>query len=301
LAKTGKVDDVSSEGTPLTNRIGFMQGTLLESLGDRIRAFPWDSWRDEFPTAQQYGFGIMEWTLGQDRILMNPLMSVSGRNEIRQLCGEFGISIPSLTADFIMEAPFYKASGRERLARLDVLGGVVEACADIGIGLLVLPLVRGGRLCASREIESLRSGLNQLARLLDGSGVVLAFESDFAPTQLASLVRQHPAERVGITYDAGSSASLGFDSSQEIAAYGDRIVNVHVNDWICVGGGVALRAGNANLAMTLSHLRRAGYQGNLILQTARAANSHAGLLAQYRAITATWWNLVVSDGFQPRI
>jgi hexulose-6-phosphate isomerase len=137
--------------------------------------------------------------------------------------------------------------------------------------------------------------------VLDGSRVVLAFESDFAPMQLASLVRQYPAERVGITYDAGSSASLGFDSGQEIAAYGDRIVNVHVNDWICGGGGVALRTDNANLATTLSHLRRAGYQGNLILQTAHAANNHAGLLAQYRAITATWWNLVVSEGYQSRI
>jgi L-ribulose-5-phosphate 3-epimerase len=292
---------VLSEGAPFTNRIGFMQGTLLEPVGERVQSFPWDSWRDEFPTAQQYGFGMMEWTLGQERILMNPLMSASGRNEIRHLSGEFGISIPSLAADFIMQAPFYKVSGRERLARLDVLGAVVEACAEIGIGLLVVPLVDGGQLCTSKEIESLRSGLSEIASVLNASGVVLAFESDFAPTQLASLIGRFPPERFGITYDTGNSALLGFDSRQEIAAYGNRIVNVHVKDWTCGGGSLPLGTCNANLASTLSHLRRAGYQGNLILQTACAVNGHAGLLAQYRAITATWWNLVVSDGFGARI
>ena len=219
---------------------------------------------------------------------------------MRSLCREFGISIPSLTADFIMQAPFYKASGRERLARLDVLSAVVEACADIGIGLLVVPLVDGGQLCTSREIESLRSGLNQIASLLDESRVVLAFESGLSPTQLASLIGQYPAERFGITYDIGNSTSLGFDSSQEIAAYGIRIVNVHVKDWISCDGSGPWGTGSASLASTLSHLRRAGYQGNLILQTPIVANCRAGLLAQYRAITATWWNLVDPDGFGPR-
>jgi len=166
----------------------------------------------------------------------------------------------------------------------------------------VVPLVDGGQLCKSREVESLRSGLNQIAPVLNASGVVLAFESDFAPAQLASLIGQYPAGRFGITYDTGNSASLGFDSSQEIAAYGNRIVNVHVKDRILGGGSVPLGTGNANLAGALGCLRHADYQGNLILQTARAANSdHAGVLARYRAMTAAWWNGVVSDGLGSRI
>ena len=289
-----------SERTPFTNRIGFMQGRLSEPVGNRTQGFPWDNWRDEFPTAQQYGFGMMEWRFGEEPILMNPLMSASGRDDMRSLCREFGISIPSLTADFIMQTPFYKASGRERLARLDVLGAVVEACADIGIGLLVVPLVDGGQLCTPREIESLRSGLTEIASLLDESGVVLAFESGLAPTQLASLVGQYPAERFGITYDIGNSTSPGFDSGQAIAAYGNRIVNVHVKDWPWCDDSDPWGTGSSSLASTLSHLRRAGYQGNLILQTPIAATCRAGLLAQYRAITATWWNLVDPDGFGPR-
>jgi len=293
---------VLSEGTPLTNRIGFMQGRLSEPVGNRIQAFPWDNWRDEFQTARRYGFGIMEWTLDQERILMSPRMSAGGVDEIRNLCGGFRISIPSLSGDFIMQAPFYKVSGRERLARLDVLGAVVEACADIGIGLLVVPLVDGGQLCKSREVESLRSGLDQIAPVLNASGVVLAFESDFAPAQLASLIGQYPVGRFGITYDTGNSASLGFDSNQEIAAYGNRIVNVHVKDRILGGGSVPLGTGNANLPSALGCLRNADYQGNLILQTARAENSdHAGVLARYRAMTAACWNGIISDGLGSRI
>jgi L-ribulose-5-phosphate 3-epimerase len=289
------------ERAPLTNRIGFMQGRLAEPVDDRSRTAHWDSWRGEFPTAQQYGFGTMEWRLGEEPILMNPLMSASGRAEMRSLCGEFGISIPSLAADFITQAPFYKVSGRERRARLDVLSAVLEACAEVGIGLLVVPLVNGGKLCTSREIESLRSGLDQVAALLDATGIVLAFESDFDPPRLASLIGQYPAERFGITYDIGDSVSLGFDSGEEIATYGNRIVNVHVKDWIPWGGSVPWGAGCGNLASTLSQLRRAGYQGNLILQTPIAASCRAGLLAQYRAITETWWSLVEPDRFRLRL
>ena len=299
--QAGRVDAVLNQPAALADRIGFMQGTLLGPVGDRIQAYPWDHWRDEFPTARRYGFGLMEWTLGQDRILMNPVMSASGRHEIRNLCGEFGVSIPSLTADFLMQAPFYKASGRERLARLDVLGAVIEACADVGIGLLVLPLLQGARLRTPREIEALRSGLGQLAPLLDTSRVVVAFESDLAPAQLATLVRPYSADRFGITYDTGNGTARGFDSAQEIAAYGHRILNVHLNDWIWTGGCIASGTGRTDLASTLSHLRRVGYRGNLILQTVCAASNHAEWLAQYRALTATWWNLSVADAVERRV
>ena len=285
-----------NEAAPFINRIGFLQGRLSDPIGANTEAFRWDRWRNEFPTAQKCGFGIMEWTIGQEHILMNALMSASGRDEIRQLCGEFEISIPSLSADFVTQAPFYRVCGPERLARLDVLAAVVEACADIGIGLIVVPLLGGGEVRTLKEMESLRSGCLHIISVLDAAGVVLAFQSDLGPTQLASFIGQYPADRFGISYDTGSSAAHGFDSDQEIVAYGNRIVNVHVKDWSWDGGGLP-GSGNSHLACSLSRLRRAGYQGNLILETPRAANSHAGLLVQYRAIAAACWNLVGADGF----
>jgi L-ribulose-5-phosphate 3-epimerase len=286
------------EEATTTNRIGIVQGKLLEPFEKRGRGFLCDLWREEFPAAQKYGFEVMEWRLGNEPILMNPLMSASGRSELRRLCREFDICIPSLAADFIMQAPFYKASGRERRARLDLLGAVIEACAEMGIRLLVVPLMSGGQLSSSREIEALRSGLDQITSLLEAGDIVLAFEADLAPTRLASLIEQYPADRFGITYDIGSRGSLGFDSSQELAACVNRIVNVHLTDWIPCEGGVPWGYRRANPAGVLSQLRRAGYQGDLILQTSLPADCRAALLAQYGAMTATWWSLVDQNQFE---
>src|SRR3989344_3268068 len=67
------------------NRVGFMQGRLSPLVNGKIQAFPWDHWRDEFITAQRHGFPLMEWTLDQDRLHENPLMTQPGRVEIRRL------------------------------------------------------------------------------------------------------------------------------------------------------------------------------------------------------------------------
>jgi hexulose-6-phosphate isomerase len=66
-----------------------------------------------------------------------------------------------------------------------------------------------------------------------------------------------------------------------------RIVNVHVKDRLRGGGTVPLGDGAAQLGAVFELLRRAGYAGDYILQTARAADGdHAGALARYRDLVA---------------
>src|SRR5258706_580927 len=67
-------------------KIGFMQGRLSPVIGGRIQTFPWSSWKDEFAIAAKHGFHLMEWTLDQDGIYENPLLTSVGQTEIRALC-----------------------------------------------------------------------------------------------------------------------------------------------------------------------------------------------------------------------
>ena len=62
-----------------------MQGRLSPLVDGKIQAFPWHYWRDEFSIANEHGFKIMEWTLDQDRLYENPLMTEKGREEIKSL------------------------------------------------------------------------------------------------------------------------------------------------------------------------------------------------------------------------
>ena len=79
------------------------------------------------------------------------------------------------------------------------------------------------------------------------------------------------------------------DCVEEIGTYADYIWNVHVKDRIYTGTTVPLGEGDADLAGAIRCLERSGYQGNYILQTARAVNEqHAEVLQRYRSMVMEW-------------
>ncbi|MFO0448318.1 MAG: sugar phosphate isomerase/epimerase family protein, partial [Pseudomonadota bacterium] len=119
--------------------------------------------------------------------------------------------------------------------------------------------------------------------------VRVVFECDYEPDRLAGFIARLPADSFGINYDIGNSAALGYDCDAEIAAYGERILNVHVKDRVLGGTTVPLGTGNADLPRAIRTLVRAGYRGAYVLQTARAADGdHAGALGCYAAMTRDW-------------
>ena len=87
----------------------------------------------------------------------------------------------------------------------------------------------------------------------------------------------------------GNSAALGYDIAEELAAFGDRIHNVHVKDRLLGGTTVPLGTGAAELSRVVQSLVHMGYAGNYIMQTARAADGdHARALASYKEMIAGW-------------
>lgn len=270
------------------HHIGFMQGRLSPQVNGKIQAFPWAHWQAEFATAQANSFGFMEWTLDQERLYENPLMTTAGREEIRALMQRHSVQVLSLTGDCFMQAPFYKVDGATRKALLADFGRVVAACADIGIRYVVVPLVDNGRLENTEQEETLITGLRQVELHLRG-GMKIIFESDFPPARLRSFIDRLPEQRYGINYDIGNSAALGFNAGEEITVYGSRIDNVHVKDRVLGGTTVPLGTGNADFPAVFRALKQTGYRGHFILQTARAADGdHAGVLRRYRDMVLNW-------------
>jgi L-ribulose-5-phosphate 3-epimerase len=269
--------------------IGFMQGRLSPLVDGKIQAFPTAHWRAEFAAAEALGITLMEWTLDQDGLRDNPLMTSEGQAEIRDLSIRHGLSIPSVTGDCIMQAPFYKARGAMRTSLLDDLAAILGACGKLGIGFFVMPLVDDGGLKNPAEERSLFEGLTGLEGRMREHGVRIVFESDLEPDGLAAFIARLPADLYGINLDLGNSAALGFEIEAEVAAYGASIYNVHIKDRVLGGTTVPLGTGDADLPRAISHLAASGYQGNYILQTARSENGdHAGVLGRYRDMVAGW-------------
>lgn len=265
------------------NRVGYMQGRLSPMVGDKIQAFPWDCWQDEFRLAREHDFGIMEWTLDDDRLHENPLMTDTGREGITRLQSQYNLEIPSLTGDCFMQSPFYRASGNRRSQLLDDFKTIVRSCQRLGIGIIVMPMVDKGRITGKTDERDLKEGLKRVQDLLEEAAIQVSFESDFPPHRLAEFIDEYKEDCFGVNYDIGNSASLGYDVEDEIRLYGHRIINVHVKDRMFQGATVPLGEGDARLPETISELRQIGYAGNFILQTARAKDGdHVGVLKKYQ-------------------
>ena len=266
-----------------------MQGRLSQRVDGRIQAFPWLSWEEEFQLAQRYGFRLMEWTLDQERLSENPLMTSEGQARIRELCRRHDVSIPSLTGDCFMQAPFWKARAAEREILQRDFEAVAKACANVGIGMIVVPLVDNGRLESIEQENTLVVFLGRHARFLAENSVRVVFECDFPPAQLARFISRLDSTIFGINYDIGNSAAMDFSPAEEIAEYGHRIFNVHVKDRAIGGTTVPLGTGNADFDAVFAGLNSVHYNGNYVLQTARAADDdHVRALCQYRDMTGDW-------------
>lgn len=273
----------------MTNRIGFMQGRLCEPVDFKIQAFPWQAWEDEFSAAATVELSLMEWTLDQDKLYENPLMTADGRIKIRELCNQYKVSIPSLTGDCFMQAPFWKVTGNACSdLQLDFVQ-IVRACGALQIQMIVVPLVDNGSLETVEQENTLVNFLLSQIPILANHQLKVIFESDFPPSEFSRFIARLPAEHFGINYDMGNSAALGFKPAEEFACYGDRIVNVHVKDRILAGTTVPLSAGDVDFPLVFSELQKISYSGNFILQTARAVdNDHLGAISKYRDMVSEW-------------
>ena len=253
------------------NKLGFMQGRLSPIVDDKIQAFPFKYWEEEFSLANKLGITCMEWTLDYPNLRSNPLLNNQCLDKIKNLCEKFKISIPSVTLDCSMQRPFWKEKEKNNYKYLvEDFELILKSASLISSEVLVIPLVDNGSIKNSIEINTLKNTLKNFYSTLKSKNMKIAFESDFAPKKLAKFLDNFDPNLIGINYDIGNSASLGFDSDEEFKEYGKSIINVHVKDRLFNGETVRLGFGNADFTKIFKNLKKINYEGNLIMQTARS-------------------------------
>ena len=273
----------------MTNIIGFMQGRLSELVDNKIQAFPWSDWETEFVLAESIGLNLMEWTLDQDRLYENPIMTKKGRARIKQLSKLHDIFIPSLTGDCFMQAPFWKSDPQsQKTLKKDFLS-ICRAAADLAIELVVVPLVDNGSLETRFQEDTLVVFMLENENFFKQLGIKIIFEIDYPPKEVARFINRLTTQQFGINYDIGNSAAMGFDPVYECKNYGNRILNVHIKDRVFKGTTVPLTTGDADFSRAFSALSNVGYSGDFILQTARAVDGeHVKVLKEYRLMAEDW-------------
>lgn len=272
----------------MTNKLGFMQGRLSNLIDNKIQCFPWNNWENEFKIAYQNDFDLMEWTLDQDKLYENPLMTSEGQKKIIQLCAKYNLRIESITGDCFMQMPFWKNPQIKNFLEKCFID-IIQSCFNVGIKIIVVPLVDNGSINNKNQEKQLFNFFKKIFSLIQEKNIKIAFETDYDPRATEIFINSFDNNYFGINYDIGNSAGLGFLFEDEMARYGDKIINVHIKDRILNGSTVPLGLGNANFVKVFKYLRKYKYKGNYILQAARCPeNNHINILNEYRLKVYNW-------------
>lgn len=260
------------------NKIAFIQGRLVDKVGDNIQAFPRNDWEKELRIASENNINFIELTIDLNRIWENPILSSIGIDHLNNKLLENNIVPLACTADYIMHNPPW-ISNQNKMKMISEK--IIESLGKINCRYLVIPLVDHSSINKKLENEAI-SFLLSLEPYLLKHNVQIAIESDYEPKELKRFIDKLPPQTFGINYDIGNSASLGYIPDEEFKYYFNRIKHIHVKDRILNGTTVPLGKGSADIEGCFSLLKKYEYSGDFSMQTARDdANNHIGVMLQY--------------------
>lgn len=251
------------------NKIGVMQGRLLPKYHGLYQAHPIGIWDDEFAIANKLGLDLIEFILDFVRARENPLLTADGQQKIQSVAATHGVRVETVCADYFMESPLHSDNAFERDQSVETLMYLLDSSEILGIRNIILPCVDNSSIGSIHQKNRLIGVLKSVMTEFEKKNVFLSLETDLPPNKFMSLIESINSEKVGINYDTGNSASLGFDPVEEISTYGSLITDVHIKDRTLGGGPTVLGNGAAKIEVCLTELIKINYQGPIIMQTYR--------------------------------
>jgi hexulose-6-phosphate isomerase len=258
----------------LTTQIGIMQGRLSPRIDGKIQAYPAKTWQREFQIAKEIGYSSIEWII-EKPFEVNALMSKSGIQEINQVITDTGVKIDYVCADVFMQQPLVRMSQQTREENKKYLTNILLNAKEVGAIGVEIPFVDSSSIKNENEKIELILCMQDAFGLAKEIELKVSLETDLNPTSFKDLLERINLEHVHANYDIGNSASLGFNPIEEIKAFGNRILNVHVKDRILGGATVPLGAGNSDIKLVFQKLNEIGYSGGITMQAARGEDDVA--------------------------
>jgi len=249
--------------------IGVMQGRLLPKYKGRYQAHPAGYWQEEFDMASDLGLDLIEFIFDFNDADKNPLMNESGLEEILILSEKTGVAVKSICADYFMEAPLHSSSKQDSKRSLAVLKDLISKTLKLGVKDIVIPCVDKSSLRNETQKDSFVKMISEVLDIVEKFKINIALETDLAPGPFHDLLERFDTSRITVNYDTGNSASLGFDPEEEVAAYGNRISDIHIKDRLLGGGSVILGTGDTDFDKFFLALEKVGYNDFFILQAYR--------------------------------
>lgn len=252
-----------------------MQGRLLPRVGDRIQAFPAGEWETEFDLARRAGYDAIELIFDGP---LNPLLSERGRTRINSASASSGLIVTSVSGDYFMHVPIFGPSADECEP---ILCDLIAACAEAGIPRINVPLEETSALNTAADVTAAAAALERPLAVAERHAIALAIECSLAPENLRAFVALVGHPSLGVNYDLGNSAAMGYCTDYALELLSDSLTGVHVKDRLRLfGATVPLGTGDADFPSHFAVLRRIRYAGPYIIQGARG-DDHVGTAAKH--------------------
>ena len=249
--------------------LGVMQGRLLPKYQGRYQAHPAGYWQDEFPRAAEFGLDCIEFILDFDGAEENPLLCEGGTDQIQRLANDTCVPVRTVCADYFMKAALHDPDEAVATRSQAILRRLLHNGQALGLTDIVIPCVDESSMQGSSAPDRFVQRIRPLFDQAEDAQINLCLETDLAPQPFAELLDRCGSQRATANYDTGNSAALGYDPSQELACYGDRISDIHLKDRALGGGSVALGTGAAQFERFFTALRTVNFTGPFILQAYR--------------------------------
>lgn len=250
------------------NQIGIMQGRLSPRVERRLQAFPWQTWEKEFSRARECRLDAIEWLFEAEDYEQNPLWTDAGVSKIQRLADESAVAVRSVCADYFMAHPFFRVTESERLQSIATLNQLISRAAQIGIKVILVPILEESELRNQQEKAQLLMSLRGPLDLADTHGIRLGLETELPAAEYKDLIEQANHHAVGIYYDVGNAAAKGYNCGDDIRLLGKQLCGIHIKDRKRNGPSVTLGQGDVDFSSFFSALAETEYRGPLVLQTA---------------------------------
>jgi hexulose-6-phosphate isomerase len=199
-------------------------------------------------------------------------MTDSGKAEIKKVIALTGVRIDFVCADIFMQQPLVRMTEEIKFQNKEYLLEILKNAKEVGAVGVEIPFVDNSSIKNETEKQEFIDAMQDAFKLAKELDIKISLETDLSPIAFKELLEQIGLDFVQANYDIGNSASLGFDPKEELDAYGQRILNVHVKDRKLGGTTVPLGTGNAKIDLIIQKLQEFGYSGGLTMQAARGEN-----------------------------
>ncbi len=247
-------------------RVGILQGRLSPRPARRFQAFPRATWRQEFELAARLGFECIEWLYEIDDHTENPLMTSTGRHEIRNLIRQSGVVVSSVCGDFFMECRLAGGSAARRAEAAARLKELLPLVREVGARRILLPLLEQAHVDTPELKDQVVESIQQCLPELERSEVELGLEMEIAGPDYHALIERIGHPLVGAYYDTGNSTAQGLCIATDALHVIDELLAVHVKDRRIGGSSQPLGTGDADFVGFFAALVKADFSGELVCQ-----------------------------------